>query len=157
MDMNKDGMIDRKDFEAIMKRVLVGKDNVTDLWGVFSKDGRAISYEEFKKSIIEPVQAKLTLDFEAHAMKKLGELFRKKSDNLDLIFKTFDTDGDGELSPEELRRGLSHIGFSISGPELEQLVKSHLTQTKMDKSNYRSSSSGWLQNPRRLKRRKRLK
>ena len=45
---------------------------------IILEDGRVISYEEFKRSIIEPVQAKLTLDFEAHAMKKIRELFEEK-------------------------------------------------------------------------------
>ena len=38
-----------------------------------------------------------------------------------MIFKTFDTDGDGELCRRVAQD--SHIGFSISGPELERLVK----------------------------------
>ena len=38
MDMNKDGMIDRKDFEATMRRVLVDKDDVmSDMWKLFSR------------------------------------------------------------------------------------------------------------------------
>jgi len=123
-DTNKDGFVDHQDFKKVLMRINITNENdILDLWEVFSPRGNAVSYSEFQRSIIVPVQAKLTLDFEAHAMKKIRESFRKKTDNLDLIFKTFDTDGDGELSPEELRRGLSHIGFNISAPELEQLVK----------------------------------
>ena len=79
-DTNKDGFVDHQDFKKVLMRINITNENdILDLWEVFSPRGNAVSYSEFQRSIIVPVQAKLTLDFEAHAMKKIRESFRKKN------------------------------------------------------------------------------
>eukprot|EP01050_Picozoa_sp_SAG11_P029816 SAG11_NODE_8547_length_1002_cov_1.467331_2_plen_71_part_01 len=56
-------------------------------------------------------------------IQQLHRKFVEHNVKVDEVFLAFDDDGDGEISPDEFRKGLTAMALNITTEEIEKLLK----------------------------------
>jgi protein phosphatase len=123
IDANGDGMIDQQEFALAMKKCDIGLDTeqFIELYNcIDTNKDHFISYEEFMARF-KPVYTQLQqVDAAAErwfldALRDIGEIiFKRKSHDLDQVFKEFDKDGNGKLTYGEFSVALRKLGMPDS-------------------------------------------
>lgn len=106
-DFNKDGFIEASDLLKALKSTHNNmNDNQIEEYFKGSNFDEKISYHTFLA---------MTLD--------LSEVMSDKK--LQSLFKTFDLDGNGEITKEEMRKAFSKICLTISEEEIDEIFQMH--------------------------------
>jgi Ca2+-binding EF-hand superfamily protein len=128
-DADGDGEISRVEFHKAMPLLGldVPKKAVDELFDLWDKDGGgSLAYKEMKRilsgaSISTPQKKKVTLSGNGPLSDQLAEALKAQSGRVLDLFRSWDRDGDGEVSRKEFHNAVPALGLEVPKPDVDEL------------------------------------
>jgi Ca2+-binding EF-hand superfamily protein len=123
-DADKDGMLDRREFQEGMEKLgfRIDANQTKRLMRKFGNTDGGINYRDFLRALAPPdAETELDKDIAQTVRNKLQSEAWKRGDLVSL-FRTIDRDGSGKLDAREFRRALEKMRLDLSKSEVKNLM-----------------------------------
>ena len=125
-DSDGDGEVSRAEFHKAMPALGldIPKKAVDELFNQWDDDGGgALAYKELKRILSGTTQPKkkVALSGEGPLSNQLAEALKANASRVMDLFRSWDRDGDGEVSRTEFQRAIPALGFDVPKADVDEL------------------------------------